>query len=340
MKTRSPVELLLGSGFEREANSRLPSRLPRRSTRRPGPGTVPDPQRLACNVGSRSFKGRGHGGLLRTGTVRGPSSGRLGLGLAAVRLRTFHTLWFLLSVVCAFGLFGATAAPTRPVSVPGLAVVSGAGNSFTPLFSGNGQFVVFVSQANNLVTNDDLAPYLDVFVRDLLSHRTTLVSVNSSGIGGGDGNSNFPTISSNGQFVVFESIADNLAGQDTNRVNDLFVRDVLAGTTALVSISTNRVSSGNGASSNPAITPDGRWVVFESAASDLVPDDTNGVADIFVRDLQAGVTWLVSVDQTNASSAPSITPDGRFVAFVNSIPNANPSSAAWVWSDVYVRDRF
>src|SRR5207247_5299142 len=117
----------------------------------------------------------------------------------------------------------------QSVSTPGLPVVSGGGNSFTPSFSGDGRFVVFVSQANNLVTNDNLPPYLDVFVRDLANNRTTLVSVNSSGVGGGDGNSNFPIASSNGQFVAFESAASNLAGTDTNGASDVFARDLLAG---------------------------------------------------------------------------------------------------------------
>src|SRR6266404_6127186 len=188
----------------------------------------------------------------------------------------------------------AEAAPIQSVSAPGLTVLSGAGGSFTPTFSVNGQFVAFVSQANNLVTNDDLAPSLDVFLRDLANHKTSLVSLNSTGIGGGDGNSNFPTVSSNGQFVAFESAASNLAGVDTNGTTDVFVRDTIDGITLLVSVNTNGQSSGNGPSSNPMLTPDGRWVVFESAASDLVADDTNGVPDIFARDLQSGITRLVS----------------------------------------------
>src|SRR5437016_8436639 len=93
-------------------------------------------------------------------------------------------LRFDLCAVLSVGLILATtlgSSPIQPVSVPGLPVVSGGGNSFMPSFSGNGRFVVFVSQANNLVTNDNLAPCLDVFVRDLVNRRTFLVSVNSSG---------------------------------------------------------------------------------------------------------------------------------------------------------------
>jgi len=243
----------------------------------------------------------------------------------------------VLSVVVLLGLLlQAQAALIRPVSVPGLPVVSGAGNSFTPSFSGDGRFVVFVSQANNLVTNDNLAPHLDVFIRDLRNHRTALVSVNSSGIGGGDGNSNFPTVSSNGQFVAFESVAANLAGTDTNGTTDVFLRDTLQGVTRLVSVSTDGIHSGNGPSSNPTITPDGRWLVFESAASDLVANDTNGVIDVFVRDLVSGVTVLASVGETNKSGSPSITPDGRFVAYVTVIPNSGPPPPAL--ATISVRD--
>jgi Tol biopolymer transport system component len=241
---------------------------------------------------------------------------------------------------CVLALLAARieAAPTPPqsASAPGLPVVSGAGGSFTPTFSGDGRFVVFVSQANNLVTNDNLARYLDVFVRDLALHRTLLVSVNSSGIGGGDGNSNLPTISSNGQFIAFESAASNLAGTDTNGAMDVFVRDMSAGTTRLVSVSTNGVSSGNGPSSSALITSDGRWVVFESSASDLVANDTNGVSDIFVRDLLNETTSLVSVGQTNASSSPNITPDGHLVAFLS--PLTNPAPGSPLRAGVYVRD--
>src|SRR6185503_16545443 len=99
---------------------------------------------------------------------------------------------------------------------------------------------------------------------------TSLVSVNTSGTGGGDADAGCPSISSNGQFVVFASAAGNLVNDDTNGFSDIFVRDLIAGTTTLVSVNSNGTGSGNGHSSKPAITPDGRWVAFESAARDLV----------------------------------------------------------------------
>src|SRR5262249_40765013 len=155
--------------------------------------------------------------------------------------------------------------------------IAASGNSFAPAFSGNGRFMVFLSHANNLVTNDDLAPYIDVFVRDLTSSNTVLVSVNATGVGGGNGDSSFPSISSNGQFVAFSSAASNLTSNDTNGTPDIFVRDLLSGVTTLVSVGVTGESSGgsltNGSpfrlASNPMISADGRWVVFESIATNL-----------------------------------------------------------------------
>ena len=114
-----------------------------------------------------------------------------------------------------------------------------------------------------------------------------LVSGNLSGTGGGNGNSMLGQVSTNGQFVVFQSDASNLVPNDTNGVTDIFVRDLVAGTTTLVSVSTNG-GPANGASTDPVMTPDGRYVAFISSASNLVPGDTNGIPDVFVRDLVAG----------------------------------------------------
>ena len=129
----------------------------------------------------------------------------------------------------------ATAAPPpAPVSRVNRASISGGGNSFAPSFSADGHILVFVSQAKNLATNGLSSPYLDVFARDLNSGQTVLVSVNASALGGGNDDSNLPTISSNCQFVAFESEASNLVGNDTNGFSDVFVRDLLAGTTTLL----------------------------------------------------------------------------------------------------------
>ena len=224
----------------------------------------------------------------------------------------------------------------------------GDGDSGLPIVSADGRYVLFASAANNLtLTNNNnsvLPQRLNVFLRDRVSGTTTLVSANLAGTGGGNGDS-FPTgISTNGQFALFESAASDLVVNDTNGVNDVFMRDVVNGTMTLVSVSTNG-TSGNGVSRGSVLTPDGRYVAFVSTASNLVTGDTNGIPDVFVRDLQLGTTTLASVGatSTNASSpllgsseSPEITPDGRYVVFFSTATNLVPGLT--VAGDVYVRD--
>jgi Tol biopolymer transport system component len=178
-------------------------------------------------------------------------------------------------------------------------------------------------------------------------HAATLVSVNLAGTGGGNGDSLPVAISTNGRYVLFESAASDLVANDTNNAEDVFVRDLVNGTTALVSVNTNGWS-GNGGSRDPAMTPDGRYVVFVSAATDLVSGDTNGIPDVFVRDLQTHTTTLVSVGATptpvyfsppnlpGSSESPEITPDGRYVAFYSTATNLVPGVTTT--NEIYVRD--
>lgn len=206
------------------------------------------------------------------------------------------------------------------------APANGNGDSWAPIISPDGRFVLFASTADNLVaTGAGLGipkanpPCVNVYLRDRLNQTTTLVSVNLAGTGGGNGDS-FPTgLSTNGQFALFESAASDLVADDTNSGNDVFLRDVQGGSTMLVSAATNG-ACGNGVSRGSMMTPDGHYVAFVSTSSNLVTNDTNGIADVFVRDIQAGTTALASVGAagsgtTNTSEAPEITPDGRYVAF-------------------------
>jgi Tol biopolymer transport system component len=227
------------------------------------------------------------------------------------------------------------------------APAGGNGDSGLSIISADGRFVLFASTANNLtLTNNNnsvLPRRLNVFLRNRTNDTTTLVSVNMAGTGGGNGDS-FPTgISTNGQFALFESSAGDLVANDTNNVSDIFVRDLVNGTTTLVSVGTNG-TSGNGVSRGSVITPDGRYVAFVSASSNLVVVDTNNIADVFVRDLQAGTTTLASVGavtnsnplSASSSESPEITPDGRYVVFystaTNLVPNVNTAG------EIYVRD--
>jgi Tol biopolymer transport system component len=184
----------------------------------------------------------------------------------------------------------------------------GSGDSWVPMLSLDGRYVLFASTANDLVltTNNPPTPIssplkLNVFLRDRTNGTTTLVSVNLTGLGGGNGGSLPADVSADGRYAAFESSASDLIPGDTNGTNDVFVRDLGIGVTRLVSAGTDG-SVGNGASHSASMTPDGRYVAFVSAASNLVPDDTNGIPDVFVRDLQGGSNTLVSVGATSAGT--------------------------------------
>jgi Tol biopolymer transport system component len=236
----------------------------------------------------------------------------------------------------------------RDASLP--AVAGGGGWSQMPIISSDGRYVLFASTANNLTLMTNGAPMsvppmpaMNVYLRDRASTTTTLVSVNLAGTGGGNGDSLPFGISTNGRFVLFESTASDLVANDTNNAQDIFVRDMVNGTTTLVSVNTNGMS-GDGESRDPVMTPDGRYVAFVSAAADLVAGDNNGIPDVFVRDLQTQTTTLVSVGANSTSStsaigsseAPEITPNGRYVAFYSTATNLVPGVASS--GEIYVRD--
>ena len=197
------------------------------------------------------------------------------------------------------------------------------GPSRTPVISANGRLIAFVSAASNLVT-DDTNGVDDVFVHDRVSGYTERVSVTSLDQEA-DGASDNPSISSDGNLVAFDSAATNLVPQDTNGKSDVFVRNRLLAQTDRVSVSTTG-KQGNGDSTRPAISLDGSVVVFESQANVLVANDLNSRADIFINDGNTGETKLVSVttsgDQANDDSgAPSVSSEGRFVAFESQATN-------------------
>ncbi len=242
-----------------------------------------------------------------------------------------------------------TAETFQSVSVLDSAIgspVGGSGDSVSPVISPDGRYVLFASAANNLVSigtnpiTPIFPPKVNVYLRDRTNGTTTLVSVNTAGTGGGNGDSFPADISTNGQYVLFESLATNLVAGDTNGVSDVFIRDLVHNTTTLVSVSTNG-GSANKVSRGSAMTPDGRYVAFVSEANNLVPGDTNGIADIFVRDLVGGTTALVTVGAsgffpTNSSELPDITPDGRFVAFYSTATNL--VAGVQTTGEIYVRD--
>jgi Tol biopolymer transport system component len=150
-----------------------------------------------------------------------------------------------------------------------------------------------------------------------------------------------PAMSSNA-YVAFRSAASNLMSGDTNGVDDVFLRNLAGDTTSRISLDTAG-GPANGASSSPAISSDGRYIAFRSAASDLVSGDTNGADDIFLRDRGAWTTTRISVDsagaQANASSySPSISSDGRYIAFRSSASNLVSGDTNGA-DDIFVHDR-
>jgi Tol biopolymer transport system component len=228
------------------------------------------------------------------------------------------------------------------VSAPGVPSASGAAGSYLGSFSPDGRYFVFVSHANNLATNDSNAQLLDVFARDLLNGTTTLVSLGTNGRTGGDDNSPFATMSTNG-LVAFESNASNLVTNDTNRLSDVFLHNLLTGTTTAISVQSNGNRTAQGRSTAPLISQDGQRVIFESTALNLAAGDSNSFTDLYVRDLVARTTALVSRNATNAgfaagpSDSASISADGRYVAFVKRATNNLPSNRRSE-GEIYVRD--
>ena len=186
-------------------------------------------------------------------------------------------------------------------------------------------------------------PAMNVFLRDRTNATTTLVSIKLTGTNGGNGDSTPAGLSTDGRYVLFESSASDLVLGDTNGVSDVFVRDVVTGLTVSVSVSTNG-DPGNGASRSAVMTPDGRYVAFVSAAKNLVAGDTNGIPDVFLRDVQLGTTVRVSVGTNpgrvgtanGGSGAPAISADGRYVAFYSTATNLAPGTTNV--SEIYVRD--
>ena len=217
--------------------------------------------------------------------------------------------------------------------------------AFPPALSADGRFVAFVSFATNLVASDTNGA-TDVFVHDRQTGTTERVSVASDGTEGNAASAG-AALSADGRFVAFHSAATNLVAGDTNGTNDVFVHDRQTGITERVSVASDG-TQGNKASSYPALSADGRFVAFDSDATNLVAGDTNGTTDVFVHDRQTGTTERVSVasgggTQGNGKSGgffafPALSADGRFVAFQSDATNLVAGDTNGT-TDVFVHDR-
>ena len=252
-----------------------------------------------------------------------------------IRIALSPALILLLLAAAALPAVAGAAGVTSRVSVSS-AGVQGNGSNGTTLvtsISADGRFVTFNSTASNLVAGDSNAVG-DVFVHDRQSGATTRVSVDSAG-NQANGVSTRPAISADGRFLAFESAASNLVDGDTNGVADVFVHDLQTGTTTRVSLTNtgeqaNGQSFGSTAGPDLALSADGRFIAFQSRATNLVAGDTNNQLDVFVRDRTALTTTRVSVSSGGAQSgppipvidaSPAISADGRFVAFTSGASN-------------------
>ncbi|MET0527305.1 MAG: hypothetical protein ABW003_03000, partial [Microvirga sp.] len=181
----------------------------------------------------------------------------------------------------------------------------------------DGRYAVFTSYASNLAINDTNSAS-DIFLRDLATGGITRASVGRDGIQA-DSHSSNAVLSSDGRYVAFQSFATNLVGGDTNSSIDIFYKDLL--TDAIIRISTSASGTqANNSSRYAQLSANGRYVAFESDASNLVDGDTNSASDVFRKDLLTGEIVRVStssggVQAIGSSHKPSISADGRYVLF-------------------------
>lgn len=213
-------------------------------------------------------------------------------------------------------------------------------HSTTPDISGDGRYIVFRSEATNLVPGQIPFFVRSIFVHDRLTCKTTLISVYANGTQS-DGNAQNPSISNDGRYITFDS-SDDFTSQTTTFYNDVFVIDRLTRQSKLASVSSSGTIA-NGSSTTPQISGDGRYVVYHSGAENLVSGDNNLRFDIFVHDLQTGETSRVSINtagvQGNGDSySPVISDDGNEIAFYSSASNLQAGDANNN-NDVFVRDR-
>lgn len=216
------------------------------------------------------------------------------------------------------------------------------GFSSNPFISGNGNYVVFVSAASNLVP-DDTNEETDIFVYESTSGTIERVNLAFDDTQANEYSFN-ATISDDGRYVAYASLADELVLDDNNEASDIFIYDRVLGTTERVNVNLDGEEA-NGDSYNASISSNGSYVVYTSEASNLVPDDTNGVSDVFIYNLATDVTQRVSLsnegtqaDGESVGFPSSASSDGRFVAFFSNASNlvADDTNSQ---GDVFIRDR-
>lgn len=217
--------------------------------------------------------------------------------------------------------------------------------------------MVFTSTAGNLARTSSNTlytwpgqPKVNIFIRDRLANFTQLVSVDTNGTAPANVNCAPVAVSTNGQFVLFESSAGNLAAEVAGLTNPvsaagIYLRDVVNGITTLVNADTNS-PLGIAPFSTSTMTPDGLYVAFSTRANELAPGDSNLISDIYVRNMQTGVFTLASPGAQRpfgqfpslsaGSYQPVLTPDGRYVLFESSAVDLVPGVTNV--GEIYLRD--
>ena len=214
-------------------------------------------------------------------------------------------------------------ATLRPRSMAMVSVSSagtvGTDNSIYAAISATGRYVAFQSVATNL-TGSTTGAHSQVYLRDQVAGTTVMVSAMDA-MHGGDDDSIRPSVSADGQYVAFQSLATDLGPYDGNTLQDVYVRDVTTRTTVRVSRPvTGSETDGTNGSGDPMISADGRYVAFDSDATNIVPGDTDMEPDVFRWDSSTGTSTLLSASNTGAASdgysyLSGISPDGQHVAF-------------------------
>lgn len=209
-----------------------------------------------------------------------------------------------------------------------------------PFMSQNGAWIVFTSAASNLLQGESNGQK-EVFSYFLATREVRHLSIPGGG-GLGNGSSEANGISSDGRWVLLTSQASNFASNDQNSASDVFLFDQLNGELLLVSAGLSG-APGNGASLGRDLTPDGRFVVFSSSASDLTSDD-DAAWDVFVWDRTTGVTERISMgpgdQQTNVQSGSHahISEDARYVSFHSQSDLLSPGDKNGAF-DIFLSDR-
>ncbi|EDN68252.1 WD40-like Beta Propeller [Beggiatoa sp. PS] len=197
----------------------------------------------------------------------------------------------------------------------------GDGDSFDASMSADGRYIAFGSRATNLVTNDNNGVE-DIFVHDRQMGETSRVSINSQGQQA-ESASFSPTLSTDGRYVVFNSEADNLVDDDDNETTDVFIHDRQTGQTRRLSLASQFYADSSAASYSPAISENGRWVVFESRAWNLASNDFNEASDIFLYDRSYYASFDVTTEELYIPvvNVPEV---GLFKARLTLVPNSTP----------------